>query len=190
MVLVLRSGWTLRYGRYNIDDCITFLNGPYPNLSRFSLIELRQFKYKIEDSYVIIQNEILDSREEIEDFLIRQWRGNQENLVSCSTPRETSTYEVICNYCNVRNCETDSEDEDIKLDDEFLCHICGQFDCIKYGFRGPGFSVHSPHYGTNYSHFRRKEYSHGKSLKAYDLYRKSKSDYISQKYAHLMLDIL
>jgi hypothetical protein len=149
----LRSGWTHRYGHKNINDCITFLNGPYPNLSMFALIELQQLKNKIEDSYVIIQNEIASSREEIEAFLLCQWRGHHENLVSCSTPIETSTYNTICNYCNVKNWETDSEDEDTQFDDEFFCHTCGQVDCILYGFRGPGRSVHSPRFGSDPSIF-------------------------------------
>jgi hypothetical protein len=50
----LRSGWTHRYGHKNINDCITFLNGPYPNLSMFALIELQQLKNKIEDSYKLL----------------------------------------------------------------------------------------------------------------------------------------
>jgi hypothetical protein len=42
----IRSGWRQHYGYNNINDCITFLKGPYPNLLILALIELRELKYK------------------------------------------------------------------------------------------------------------------------------------------------
>ena len=107
----LRSGWTERHGHIGINECKIFLNGPYPNLSKLTLIELRQLKFKIEDSYVIIQNEVADSRDSIEIFLLAQWRNHHENLVGSSTPSETSTYDKMIDYCNVKSSETDSEEE-------------------------------------------------------------------------------
>jgi hypothetical protein len=183
----LRSGWTERHCHNKINDCKAFLDGPYPNLSKFSLVKLTQLKFTIEDNYVVIQNEIADSREEIETFLLSQWRGNHENLVSCSTPSETSTFDRMCRYCNVKTCETDEENDDIKFDDEFLCHVCGQSDCVKFGFRGPGFGVHSPRYGANFSQFRTNKSAHKKSLVALALYRRTKIDYLEKNYDFLML---
>jgi hypothetical protein len=87
--------------------------------------------------------------------------------VNCSTPSETSTLDRVCRYFNVKNCETDSEDEDIKFDDEFLCHVCGQFDCVKFEFRGPG-------YKENFSQFRTNELAHKRSLVVNTLYYKTK----------------
>jgi hypothetical protein len=64
-------------------------------------------------------------------FLLAQWRGHHENIVSCSTPSETSTLNRMCRYVNVKNCETDSEDED----NEFLCHVCGQLIVLNSDFK-------------------------------------------------------
>jgi hypothetical protein len=137
-------------------------------------VELTQLKFTIEDNYVVIQNKIAESRDEIETFLLAQWRGQYKNVLSCSSPSETSTLDRMCRYFNVKNCETDSEDKDIKFDNEFLCHVCGQFICVKFGFRGyrgPGCGVHSPRYGENYSQFRTNKLAHKKSLVANTLYQ-------------------
>ena len=94
----LRSGWTQRHGHNGINNCEIFLNGPYPNLSKLTLVQLRQLKFTIEDSYVIIQDEIVVIRESIEIFLLAQWRGHHKNLVAASTPSETSTYVRMLEY--------------------------------------------------------------------------------------------
>jgi hypothetical protein len=105
----LRIGWTEHHSHNKINDCKAFIGGPYPNLSKLILVELTQLKFTIEDNYVVIQNKIAESRDEIETFLLAQWRGHHENVVSSSIPSETCTLDRVCRYFNVKNCETQIE---------------------------------------------------------------------------------
>jgi hypothetical protein len=159
IMVKLRSGYSLCNGPYDFKICAKFLNGEYPDCSSFSLSQLRQLKFTMEEyldkgTSIALEN----SKEEIVNFLLSQWRMHHEGIVRCSTPCETSTYQRMREYCGIRDLETDDEFEFVG--DEFFCHTCGQYDCVKLGFRGPGFNVHSPLYGVTYSHFRTDKIAH------------------------------
>ena len=131
MVISLRSGWSLRNGYYDKDFCKSFLSGEYPDCTSLSLLQLKQLKFPVEDTYGSIQPEVLDTRQRVDIivFVLAQWKKYHENVTACSTPPNYSlygtTYERMCEYCKVTQWETDSDD-DLKFDEEFLCNICGQ----------------------------------------------------------------
>jgi hypothetical protein len=187
----LRSGLQTRYGNYDLDYCRCFLSGNYPNCSLFTLEQLKQLMYSLEENYGTVHFEFNETRENIALFLISQWRLYHENKLRCSTPPNRrsykTTYDRMLEYCKVQDWQTDS-DEDLIFDEEFFCNICMQDDCVKNGFLGPGFSVHSPSYGNNCLKFRTDKTAHKKSLEAKKLYIEKKKNYRDKKYGHMLLD--
>ena len=109
-MVTLRTGTQTDHGHYDQDYCRTFLNGEYPDLSLFTLVQLRNLKRSLEDNYSTIQYEVANNRQQITLFLLAQWRLHHENLLMISTPMNRNsyktTYETIMEYCNVKQWET------------------------------------------------------------------------------------
>jgi hypothetical protein len=138
----LRSGReTTVHGDFNLVYCRHFLGGDYPNLKLYTLVQLRHLKFSLESNFEQIQYEVVNNRQQIEGFLLAQWRQFHKKILTISTPLNhhsyKTTFEVIMEHCNIERCEIDLE-----FSDEFLCNICMQDSCVGYGFRSVG--VHSP----------------------------------------------
>ena len=62
----LRSGRQTDHGHYDHDFCRTFLDGEYPNLSLFTLMQLQNLKSSLQVHYNTIQYnmrvQIIDNR--------------------------------------------------------------------------------------------------------------------------------
>jgi hypothetical protein len=149
----LRSGKQTFCEDYDLNYC--------RNLSLYTPVQLRQLKLSLESNFLSIHHDVENDRQNIELFLLSQWRHYHENIVMISTPdncnKYMTTFEGIIEHCNIDKC-----DIDIDFDDEFLCGICGQDTCIGYGFRICG--VHSPCYGIEHLRFRTNIDAHEKSV--------------------------
>jgi hypothetical protein len=66
----LRSGLQTRYGNYDLGYCRCFLSGNYPNCSLFTLEQLKQLMYSLEENYGTVHFEFNETRENIALFLI------------------------------------------------------------------------------------------------------------------------
>jgi hypothetical protein len=140
----LRSGReTTVHEDFNSVYCRHFLGGDYPNLKLYTLVQLRHLKFSLESNFELIQYEVVNNRQQIEGFLLAQWRQFHENILTISTPLNHHSYmnsfQVIMEHCNIERCEID-----LDFGGEFLCNICMQDRCVGYGFRSVG--VHSPSY--------------------------------------------
>jgi hypothetical protein len=148
-MVILRSGRQTVHEDYNLDYCRHFLAGEYPNLSLYTLVQLRQLKLFLESNFdTIHHHEIANDRHHIELFLLAQWRQYHEDILLISTPLNNNnlymtTFNVIMEHCKIKRCEINFD-----FDDEFLCRICCQEKCVGYGFLSTG--VHSPCYGNQH----------------------------------------
>jgi hypothetical protein len=82
----LRSGKQTFCEDYDFNYCRNFLGGEYPNLSLYTLVQLRQLKLSLESNLNTIHHEVENDRQNIELFLLAQWRQYHEDIVLNSTP--------------------------------------------------------------------------------------------------------
>jgi hypothetical protein len=142
-----------------------FWGGEYPNLSLFTLVQLRNLKRSLEENFDNIEHDTANNSQQIKWFLLAQWRIHHENILTISTPLNHNSYltiyEAIIEHCNIKQWETDSDD-DVKFDDEFLCNTCNQEKCVGYGFKSAG--AHSPSYGNKELRYRTNKSAYLKSV--------------------------
>lgn len=193
MVFSLRSGWSLRCGRYDKAFCESFLRGEYPDCSTFTLLELQQLKSSMDDNYNTLEPALLEMRVDLIFFLLAQWRNYHEDLVQCSTPLNTnqylSTYERVFEYCKVNILDTDSDDEFLfNSDPEFFCNTCNQINCVSM-FKNVHIGVHIPSYGEDHLPYRSNIGAHNESILSFNLYRKKKQELIEQKYPFMLINL-
>lgn len=188
---------TLRSGKQTVQeddsiDCRHFLSGEYPNLSRYTLAQLRHLKESLDNNFGTIQHEIANNVQEIKLLLLAQWRQYHEDLLRVSTPlnRNTymTTYQAVVKHCNIKEYMENDSDDDVKFDDEFLCNICTQENCVGYGFRSVG--VHSPSYGVEHSKYRTNEAAYNKSVIAKKQLHKNHVEFYDKNYGHMLLNQL